>query len=111
MAISRRTLLKAAGLAAAGALVPEAAAQTAGTLPGIDVSHWQGTINWNSVSSAGIRFAFTKATEGTGYLDPQLSRNLSEMRRLGIVRGAYHFGHPNVSATAQAQHFVSTVKS
>jgi GH25 family lysozyme M1 (1,4-beta-N-acetylmuramidase) len=111
MAISRRTFLKGAvGLAAVGAIGPQAAAQTAGTLPGIDVSHWQGTINWNSVFNAGIRFAFTKATEGTGYLDPQLSRNLSEMSRLGIVRGAYHFGHPNVSATSQAQYFVSNVK-
>jgi lysozyme len=112
MAISRRTFLKAAaGMAAAGALVPEAAAQTAGTLPGIDVSHWQGTINWDAVRSAGIRFAFTKATEGTSFVDSSLARNLSEMRRVGIVRGAYHFGHPNVSATTQAQHFVSTVRS
>src|SRR5262249_20877157 len=112
MAISRRTFLKAAaGLAAAGALVPEAAAQTAGTLPGIDVSHWQGSINWNAVDTAGIRFAFTKATEGTSYVDPQLGRNLSEMRRLGIVRRAYLFGHPNVSGTSQAQHFVNNVRS
>ncbi len=105
-----RTLTGAAGLAAAGALVPEAAAQT-GSLPGIDVSHWQGTINWTSVKNAGIRFAFTKATEGTTYVDPQLGRNLSEMKRLGIVRGAYHFAHPNVSAVTQAQHFVTNVRT
>src|SRR5262249_60387440 len=61
--------------------------------------------------NAGIRFAFTKATEGTSYVAPQLSRNLSEMKRLGIVRGAYHFGHPNVSAVNQAQHFVTNVRS
>src|SRR5262249_39778838 len=112
MAISRRTFLKAAaGMAAAGALVPEAAAQTTGTLPGIDVSHWQGTINWDTVRSAGIRFAFTKATEGTTFVDASLARNLSEMRRLGIVRGVYHFGHPTVSPTTQAQHFVTTVRN
>lgn len=114
MLLTRRKFVKtvsgAAGLALAGAVVPEAGAQV-GRLPGIDVSHWQGTINWNSVATAGIRFAIIKATEGTGYRDPQFTRNWSEMRRLGIVRGAYHFGHPNVSAVAQAQHFCNVVRS
>jgi lysozyme len=105
-----RTLSGMAGLAVAGAGLPEAAAQT-GRLPGIDVSHWQGLINWDAVRNAGIRFAFAKATEGTGFVDSRFSRNLSEMRRVGIVRGAYHFGHPNVSAAAQAQHFVNVVRN
>lgn len=104
-----RTVTGAAGLAAAGVLVPEAAAQS-GFMPGIDVSHWQGSIDWAAVEDAGIRFAFTKATEGTGFVDSRLARNLSEMERFGIVRGAYHFAHPNISAVNQARHFVNTVR-
>jgi lysozyme len=114
MRLNRRKFVKAtvgsAGLVAAGTLTEKVSAQT-GYWPGIDVSHWQGTINWNSVDNAGIRFGFCKATEGTSYVDPQCSRNLSEMKRLGIYRGVYHFGQPNVSASAQAQHFVNTARS
>lgn len=39
-------------------------------LPGIDISHWQGTINWASVAGGGYKFAFMKATESTSYVDP-----------------------------------------
>src|SRR5512132_983163 len=42
---------------------------------GIDVSHWQGTINWASVAGAGKEFAFCKATEGINYVDPTVGTN------------------------------------
>jgi lysozyme len=96
------------GLVGAGTVVPEAAAQT--RLHGIDVSHWQGTVNWTSVRNSGVVFAFAKATEGTTFTDPQFARNWSELKRVGLVRGAYHFGHPNVSAVSQASHFISVVR-
>jgi GH25 family lysozyme M1 (1,4-beta-N-acetylmuramidase) len=35
------------------------------SVPGIDVSHYQGTINWNTVKANGVQFAFIKATEGS----------------------------------------------
>jgi lysozyme len=109
-----RTLSGVAGLAAAGVIAPEAAAQT-GYLPGIDVSHWQGAINWQAVKNAGIRFAFAKATEGTTFVDSRFAYNLREMKRVGIVRGAYHFARPSTplasDAAAEAGHFVRTVKN
>ncbi len=43
---------------------------------GVDVSHWQGSINWSRVKSDGVKFAFMKATEGTGYSDPTLRDQL-----------------------------------
>jgi GH25 family lysozyme M1 (1,4-beta-N-acetylmuramidase) len=76
--------------------------------PGIDVSHYQGTINWSSVKSAGIQFAWIKATEGTTYTDPQFSANYLHAYNNKVIRGAYHFARPDVSGGAtQADFFAS----
>lgn len=80
-------------------------------LAGIDVSHYQGSINWSSVHSAGITFAVTKATEGTGYTDPYVNQNIAGMKRAGIVPGAYHFAHPGSDPVAQANFFTSVVRT
>ncbi|MDT0343078.1 lysozyme [Streptomyces litchfieldiae] len=75
---------------------------------GVDVSHWQGTINWTSVRSSGIQFAWMKATEGTTYTDPSFDRNYPAAHAAGVIRGAYHFARPNVSGGAtQANFFAS----
>lgn len=58
---------------------------------GIDVSRWQGTIDWRAVAGAGVRFAFLKATEGVDYVDPQFQQNWKGAARAGVLRGAYHF--------------------
>ncbi|MFO0602934.1 MAG: GH25 family lysozyme [Polyangiales bacterium] len=82
---------------------------THATLRGVDVSSYQGAINWSTVRAAGITFAFAKSSEGTGLVDPYFARNWAGMRAAGIVRGAYHFFHPGVSAEAQAQLVLATV--
>ncbi|MEV6104728.1 GH25 family lysozyme [Streptomyces sp. NPDC051940] len=75
---------------------------------GIDVSHWQGSINWTSVRNAGIQFAWIKATEGTSYKDPQFNANYTNAYYAGVIRGAYHFARPNLSSGAtQANYFAS----
>ena len=58
---------------------------------GIDVSRWQGDIDWHQVRAAGTRFAFIKATEGGDHLDPKFRENWEGARRAGVPRGAYHF--------------------
>jgi GH25 family lysozyme M1 (1,4-beta-N-acetylmuramidase) len=68
-----------------------AASQAQPFIPGIDVSKWQGTVNWNSVKSAGVEFAFTKATEGVNYVDPQYHNNMQGASAAGIIIGPYHF--------------------
>jgi lysozyme len=78
------------------------------TTPGIDVSHWDGTINWAAVSGAGIQFAFMKATEGTTFVDPQFQANWSHCAQNQVIRGAYHFFHPATDPIAQADFFVQT---
>jgi GH25 family lysozyme M1 (1,4-beta-N-acetylmuramidase) len=58
---------------------------------GIDVSRWQGKIDWASVRAAGTQFAFIKATEGGDHLDPRFSENWDGAAQAGVPRGAYHF--------------------
>lgn len=81
-----------------------------GPLPGIDVSHWRGTIDWSAVAADGVEFAFVKATEGGDYTDPRFAENWAASKRAGVVRGAYHFFRPQTDAAAQAAHFLRTVQ-
>ncbi|MCG7525553.1 lysozyme [Streptomyces sp. OfavH-34-F] len=75
---------------------------------GIDVSSWQGGINWSSVRGAGIEFAWMKATEGLTYKDPTFSANYYNAYHAGVIRGAYHYARPDVSGgAAQADFFAS----
>ncbi|MFC4338031.1 GH25 family lysozyme [Salininema proteolyticum] len=75
---------------------------------GIDVSHYQGSINWSSVRNAGIEFAYIKATEGTTYKDPRFGSNYPNSYYAGVIRGAYHFARPaNSSGSAQATFFAN----
>jgi len=75
---------------------------------GIDVSHWQGEINWNSVHNSGKSFAFVKATEGNGFTDPKFITNMNGASANGMLVGAYHFARPDLgnSATDEANYFV-----
>jgi GH25 family lysozyme M1 (1,4-beta-N-acetylmuramidase) len=76
-------------------------------LPGIDVSAYQGNINWASVAPA-IDFVYAKATEGTYYTNPDFSNQYTGPYNQGLIRGAYHFAIPNNSTGAvQADYFVS----
>lgn len=79
-------------------------------LEGVDVSHLDGAINWDALWDAGVRFAFCKASEGIGYVDPSLSMNLSGMRAAGIVRGVYHFFHCDQPGGWQAEFCIRTAK-
>ena len=77
-------------------------------LPGLDVSHWQGSLNWTTISSQGARFAYMKATEGTSFHDPNFNANYLSSFQAGLVRGAYHFALPDRSSGAtQANYFAS----
>ncbi len=78
------------------------------TILGVDVSSYEGTINWVSVKSAGYTFAFAKATEGVGLTDAYFVGNEVNGTAAGMIMGAYHFAHPeNNTATAEANYFLS----
>lgn len=81
--------------------------------PGIDVSHYQGTINWTSVKNGGYQFAFMKATEGTTYVDPTFATNRANATAAGIPIGFYDFCEVSTTASdgvAEANHFLATIK-
>lgn len=58
---------------------------------GIDVSRYQGDINWQAVKASGIGFAYLKATEGGDYVDPKFTANWQGAKAAGMPVGAYHF--------------------
>lgn len=79
-------------------------------LHGIDVSRWQGVINWDLVK-AQTNFAIIKSSGGDGglYADSQFARNKAEARRVGILHGFYHYAGGVNSPEAEADQFVNTV--
>jgi lysozyme len=78
-------------------------------ITGIDVSHYQGTVDWFALKSSGASFAFAKATEGLNVTDAQFATNWRAIKQAGLFRGAYHFGRPGSDPDAQALHFHSVV--
>ena len=75
-------------------------------LPGIDISSYQGIINWASVAPY-IDFSYAKATEGTYYTSPDFYNQYEGPYLHGVIRGAYHFAIPNNSSgQAQADFFI-----
>lgn len=89
--------------AAAVAAAIAATLSSFAAVSGIDVSQWQGTVDWPQVASAGYRFAYIKATEGTDFTDPQFLANNQGARAGRLTVGAYHFARPSGSTRA-AQH-------
>ncbi|MGI5216132.1 GH25 family lysozyme [Plantactinospora sp. CA-290183] len=108
---ARRLLSSALTVAAlaAATLAATATPAQAATTPGIDVSHYQGAINWTSVRNAGIQWAYIKATEGTTFKDSRFNTNYPAAHAAGVIRGAYHFARPAASTgAAQANYFASS---
>jgi lysozyme len=77
-------------------------------IQGIDVSHFQGSVNWQEVRQAGMKFAIAKASEGQTGVDPQFHNNWQGIKAAGLLRGAYHFFDAGVDGVAQARHFLQT---
>jgi lysozyme len=80
-------------------------------LPGIDVSNNNGQINWSAVAGAGYAFAIAKVTEGTNFVDSTFATNWAQIKSSGLVRGAYHFAHPDDNkAEDEAKFFLDTIQ-
>lgn len=76
---------------------------------GVDVSHYQGDIDWAALSSQDIEFAFIKATEGSSYVDEYFDYNFKRAQASGIDVGAYHFFSYDSAGSTQAENFIRTV--
>ena len=77
---------------------------------GVDVSSYQGNINWKKLESQGISFAFIKATEGSGYTDEYFSENYKNSAETGIRVGAYHFFSFDSAGKTQAENYIRAVQ-
>ncbi len=78
---------------------------------GVDVSHYQGEIDWKQLSSEDISFAYIKATEGSSNKDEQFDNNWSGAQATSLRIGAYHFFSLDSPGTTQANNFCNTVKA
>jgi len=106
-----------------------------GFVDGIDISHWQGVIDWNAVKNDGIDFAFTKATQNINFTDSRFHANMQGATAAGVLIGPYHFADildnvndvdytsylpsygdpflpdsdPYIDAVSEANHFLDTI--
>ena len=76
---------------------------------GIDVSHYQGDIDWEILADQGMQFAFIKATEGSSFVDARFAENWKKAELSGLYCGAYHFFSFDSPGETQAEHFIGTV--
>jgi len=88
---------------------------------GIDISHYQGNINWNKIinnpntNEPEIKFAFIKVTQGTNIIDNMAETNATQAKNAGLKISYYHFGEPYTgqdivgNAKAQANYFINTI--
>ena len=76
---------------------------------GIDVSRWQGDMDWTTLKTQGANFAFIKATDGGDHVDPLFRKNWDAAGRAGVPRGAYHFFYWCRTGAEQAEWFIRNV--
>lgn len=76
---------------------------------GIDVSHFQGDVNWDEIKKAGIIFVYDKATEGETYIDPKYARNRLGAHEYDLLHGSYHFFESDDDPKKQAELFLSVI--
>ncbi len=76
---------------------------------GIDVSAYQGAIDWNTLSDNDISFVFIKATEGSSFVDERFLYNFNEAKKTSLSVGAYHFFSYDSEGKTQAENFINNV--
>lgn len=77
---------------------------------GVDVSHYQGEIDWQVLAKEDISFAFIKATEGSTYTDKRFEYNFAEAQKTDLAVGAYHFFSFESPGATQAENFIKAVR-
>ncbi len=97
-AVALLLILSLAGAARAAVTCPDGA-----TLPGIDVSKWQGSIDWDAVAASGVRYAFIRVNHGLEDIDERFDENWAGAKASGVLRGAYQYFLNEEDALTQAQ--------
>jgi lysozyme len=78
---------------------------------GVDVSYYQGRIDWTAVRAHGVAFAFARVADGGGFVDPAFADNWAGMKAAGVIRGSYQFFRPGEDPLAQAAVFVREIEA
>jgi GH25 family lysozyme M1 (1,4-beta-N-acetylmuramidase) len=81
---------------------------TGAMVAGVDVSHWNGSIDWSAVRASGRRFAYVSIGDGT-YVDPLFATNWSQAKAAGLYRGVYQYFRASEDPVAQANIIISRV--
>lgn len=79
---------------------------------GIDVSQWQGNIDFKQVAAAGIQVVYIRSSLGSGYVDPYFEQNYQRAKAAGLKIGFYHYvtARNVFQAQSQARFFVQTIR-
>lgn len=78
------------------------------TVEGVDVSHYQGSIDWSAAKASGLAFAVASVGDGS-YQDPTFATNWAGMKSAGLIRGAYQFFEPGEDPGMQADIIIGKV--
>ena len=79
------------------------------TYKGIDISNWQGSVDFSEVKNSGVQIVYIEATEGNFYTDPYLQEFYDGASSSGLLIGFYHFFSPSVLASEQAKYFTNAI--
>jgi len=82
---------------------------TGTTTMGVDVSYYQGTVDWAKAKAAGVKFAFLRLSDGTTFQDPKFAQNWANTKTNGVIRGAYQFFRPSQNVNAQADMMINAI--
>lgn len=78
-------------------------------ITGIDISKYQGTVDFEKVKASGVKYVFIRATEGNTYQDPSFASNIAAARTAGLATGVYHFYETNDEPLSQLENYKSIV--
>lgn len=92
-----------------GIIIPNASSAKHYPVKGVDVSSYQGEIEWEQFQEQGLKFAFIKATEGSTFVDKYFEKNWEGAENTTLRIGAYHFFSYDSEGKTQAQNFIKTV--
>ena len=76
---------------------------------GVDVSEYQGEVDWDKIKNQGISFAFIKATEGSNSKDSCFDKNYEKLKTMDMLLGCYHFFSFESSGEEQAKNYIEAV--
>ena len=92
-----------------GFIIPNAYSAKDYPVKGVDVSSYQGEIEWSQIQEQGLKFAFIKATEGSTFVDRYFEKNWKSAENTTLRIGAYHFFSYDSKGITQAENFIKTV--